>query len=347
MVKLIKNSDLAKSQKVSILTGASAYAALKQIVTKEGILKRDYGFYTLLAVFVFGGFFFSIYYVVITPLSWQLAFWSLVFSFFTVQIGGLIHDSGHRAIFSSSRANDILGYICDGFVTIGYGSWNVTHNKHHASPNTEDEDPDIELPLHSFTKERFAKQKGLLKFLSQFQVYLYYPFRSLVPITRRLSSFRYFKAKRKWSMWWEVTLWAMGIFIYFVLPFLVFPLPKAIFLFIFVNLTTGFYMSNIFAPNHKGMPQIAKDVKLSFLEHQILTTRNVNRHPITDFVFLGLNYQIEHHLFPNCPRNKLKLITPHVLAICKKLNLEFTEVSVLESNKIILRELKQIAAKTQ
>lgn len=346
MAKLIKASDLAKTQRLSMPTGASAYAALKQIVTKEGILKRDYGFYALLAAFVFSGFFFSLYYVVITALSWQLFFWSLVFSFFTVQIGGLIHDSGHRAIFSSSKLNDIFGYFCDAFVTIGYGSWNVTHNAHHAHPNTEDEDPDIELLLHSFTKERFAKQRGLLKFLSKFQVYLYYPLRSIVPITRRLSSIRYFKAKRKWSMWWEVTLWAMGIFIYFVLPFLVFPLPKALFLFIFVNLTTGFYMSNIFAPNHKGMPQIAKNVKISFLEHQILTTRNIYGHPITDFVFLGLNYQIEHHLFPNCPRNKLKLITPYVKEICERLNLDFTEVSVLESNRIILSELKQIAAQT-
>lgn len=102
-------------------------------------------------------------------------------------------------------------------------------------------------------------------------------------------------------------------------------------------------MYNIFAPNHKGMPQLPKDIKISFMEHQIMTTRNIYGHWLTDFVYLGLNYQIEHHLFPNCPRNKLKLITPYVEDICRKMNLEFTRVSVLESNKIILSELNRIA----
>ena len=41
---------------------------------------------------------------------------------------------------------------------------------------------------------------------------------------------------------------------------------------------------------------------MSFLERQVLSSRNVLPHPVTDFVFGGLNYQIEHHLFPTMPR---------------------------------------------
>jgi delta8-fatty-acid desaturase len=58
---------------------------------------------------------------------------------------------------------------------------------------------------------------------------------------------------------------------------------------------------------------------------------------------IGLNYQIEHHLFTHCPRNKLKLLTPYVKRICKKYGLEYTDVGIVETNKIILRELNEVA----
>jgi fatty acid desaturase len=91
------------------------------------------------------------------------------------------------------------------------------------------------------------------------------------------------------------------------------------------------------------MPQIKSGQKISFLEQQIIATRNIKRGFFTDILLLGLNYQIEHHLFPHCPRNKLKLLTPYVKEVCGELNLEFTETNLFESNKIILRELNQVA----
>jgi len=60
---------------------------------------------------------------------------------------------------------------------------------------------------------------------------------------------------------------------------------------------------------------------------------------LTDIILVGLNYQIEHHLFTNCPRNKLKLITPYVKRLCKRLGLDYCEVNLLETNKIIVKEL--------
>ena len=61
----------------------------------------------------------------------------------------------------------------------------------------------------------------------------------------------------------------------------------------------GTYMVSIFAPNHKAMPLLERDSKVDFLRRQVLTSRNVIAHPITDFWYGGLNYQIEHHLFPS------------------------------------------------
>lgn len=139
----------------------------------------------------------------------------------------------------------------------------------------------------------------------------------------------------------------LGMFLWYILPFFIFPFWKAFLFFILTNEVAGFYMLNIFAPNHKGMPQMEKEVKISFLEHQIMTARNIYGHWLTDYLYLGLNYQIEHHLFPNCPRNKLNNITPYVRAICRKYKLSYAQMGIIESNRFILSELKKTSQLTK
>mgnify|MGYP006166833045 CR=1 FL=1 len=58
-------------------------------------------------------------------------------------------------------------------------------------------------------------------------------------------------------------------------------------------------MGAAFAPNHKGMPLVAKDTKLDFFSRQVLTSRNIKGSWLKDNLMGGLNYQVEHHLFPS------------------------------------------------
>ena len=83
------------------------------------------------------------------------------------------------------------------------------------------------------------------------------------------------------------------------------PLGMA-FAFIGVQLAVfGIYMGASFAPNHKGMPIIPADAKLDFFSKQVLTSRNVSGGFWASALLGGLNYQVEHHLFPNMPRPHL------------------------------------------
>jgi fatty acid desaturase len=327
--------------------GMNMYSQLRRDVIQAGILQRDYRYYAVLTAVVTVGVAVSLVQVVRLPTSVALAFWSLIFSFFAVQLCGIIHDAGHRAIFSSTRQNDIIGEVASCFLAMGFQRWRMQHNAHHARTNEEDKDPDLDIPLHAFTYKRFQSQKGVWRYLRTHQAFLFYPLRVLVVFTRRLASVAYFRDQPfGLRLAAEIALWATGMVGWFVIPFLVFPLAKAILLFVVVHLTMGFYLSNIFAPNHKGMPQIAQGTEISFLERQVRTSRNISPNWLTDALYFGLNYQIEHHLFPNCPRNKLKRITPYVRAICQLTNLQYTEVGILESNRIILAELNNIARPT-
>lgn len=331
------------SAKIPMLDGTQAYAQLKQQVTQAGILKRQYPYYTVLILFCFTGIAISLY-EIITHTYWAaLILWGVIFSFFSVQVGGLMHDAGHRAIFKSAKINDIFGQIFGAYLSMGYSSWKYRHNTHHAHPNDIHDDPDVfTFPMLSFSPEFLKKNTGILRYINKFQVVFYYPLILLFNIGMRIYAIGYFRKKTRQHLL-EIAVYTLGLFIWFVLPFMVFDLYKAVILVLVINVAMGFYLMNIFASNHKPMPLIAKDAKPSFLEQQVMTSCNVNPGWVTDFVFLGLNYQIEHHLFPNCPRNKLKYITPYVQDICKKLKLEYTKVSVIEVNKMILTRLHEIS----
>lgn len=323
--------------------GARIYAQLRQTVAEKGILRRAYGYYLFIILTNTTGFFISSYNLFIQQSPIALLFWAIIFSFFSVQLAGLMHDAGHRGIFKSVGMNDTAGYIFAALIAGGFSAWKIKHNMHHAHPNEEGEDPDVELPLLSFTKERFYAKKGFAKLLRRYQAYLYYPLGIFVIFSVRSTAARYFKSQFAIAKIPELTVFLIGIFIWFIVPFLLFPLTKAVVLLIIVNAATGIYLLNVFAPNHKGMPQLRHGVKISFLEQQIMTSRNIYGNLLTDYIYMGLNYQIEHHLFPNCPRNKLHLITPYLLEVCRRLRLEYTQVDILTSNKIILSELHEIA----
>ncbi len=341
--KIINSPALQKSLQTRNREATKTYAELRQTVTDRGILDRSYGYYAWMIVFGFGGFLFAGYLLVITQSPILLVLFSLIFTFFSIQVGGLMHDAGHRAVFATTKANDILGHISCFFLAQSFSYWNFKHNAHHAHPNQEDEDPDVDLPLLSFNRERYLAKRGLAKKLVRYQAYLYYPIGLLVGFSMRIGSYQYFRQQFRWSMYWEIGLFVIGLYAWFVAPFFLFDLPKAILLSVVIHTSMGFYLLNIFAPNHKGMPEIGKGVRLSFFEQQVITSRNIHGHPVTDFVYIGLNYQIEHHLFPNCPRNKLSLLNRHVQRLCRKMKLDYTEVSFVESNKVILRELHDVA----
>jgi hypothetical protein len=89
---------------------------------------------------------------------------------------------------------------------------------------------------------------------------------------------------------------------------------------------------------------LERDSKVDFLRRQVLTSRNVIAHPITDFWYGGLNYQIEHHLFPRLPRNKLREAQPIIRGFCRDHSIAYHETSVLQSYKEILQHLHEVGA---
>jgi fatty acid desaturase len=104
----------------------------------------------------------------------------------------------------------------------------------------------------------------------------------------------------------------------------------------------GVYLGSSFAPNHKGMPILDAADRTGFLRRQVPTSRNVRGGWLTDFALGGLNYQIEHHLFPSMPRPSLRRSQPLVRAFCQQRDLAYCQTSLIDSYAQALRHLNSV-----
>jgi fatty acid desaturase len=331
------------SAQLRLTEHTAAYARLKAEIKGAGILQRSYFFYLPLILTSFGGYALSTWAVVAWDAYPSLLFACLGFTFFTVQLAGLMHDAGHRAVFSSIRLNNLLGLATTAAIGMVFANWKERHNQHHAHPNQEGADPDMEIPFLALSWKDYCAKDAAQRLVSRWQAYYYYPLGALVGFSNRLGSISYFLRNRTRANLARFAFYLPGMFFLFAGPFIAFPLEKAIFVFLVVHVTTGIYLASCFAPNHKGMRTFPPNASVSFLQQQVETSRNVRGGWLTDILLVGLNHQIEHHLFPSCPRNKLRLLNQYVKRVCAEQEIDFCEVSFLRTNQTLVKHLHDVA----
>jgi fatty acid desaturase len=97
-----------------------------------------------------------------------------------------------------------------------------------------------------------------------------------------------------------------------------------------------------FAPNRKGMPIVPKALTLDFLRRQVLMSRNVRGNRVLDVAMSGLNYRVEHHLFPSIPRPHLRRAAPLIAEYCRERGVPYTQTGLWESYGIVLRYINRV-----
>jgi fatty acid desaturase len=263
-----------------------------------------------------------------------------------VLLGLVMHDAGHRQIFVAARRNDLVGLLYANLLLgASISSWRVRHNEHHAHTNELGVDPTLEIPLWAWLEEQAEQQTGVLRLLMKYQAYTFFPVLSLSAFFQGFAAIRHVFFERD-----VPDRLVQGLFLvlhfglYFALLFYALPWWQALIFFAVHFLVMGLHLGLIFAPNHKGMPLVASDHQMDFLTVQAYTTRNVKPHPVVDYLYGGLNYQVEHHLFPGMSRNKLGEARTIVKAFCQERGIPYHETGVLQSYREILRYMHQVAA---
>jgi acyl-lipid Delta6-acetylenase / acyl-lipid (9-3)-desaturase len=82
-----------------------------------------------------------------------------------------------------------------------------------------------------------------------------------------------------------------------------------------MQILAGFLLAMVFVQSHNGM-EVYMDKK-DFVSAQIVSTRNIDSTVWMDWFTGGLNFQIEHHLFPTLPRHNLKRAQNLVMQFCR------------------------------
>ncbi len=329
--------------------GSNNYRHLKIKVRDAGLLGRRKGSYLIMGIVLvalMGG---AITGFILLGDSWFQLLIAAAIGILLTQFAFLTHEASHRQILTSGPANDKIGrFLANVVVGISYQWWMNKHNKHHAMPNTIGKDPDIEWDTISFQTEDAKKQKGFLKWITERQGYLFFPLLTLEGINLHFRSMIYlFTGDRVKGRGKEITVIALRLAIYVAIIFIVLPMGIA-WAFLGVQLAVfGVYMGASFAPNHKGMPMIPKESRIDFFSRQVLTSRNVmGRTPfgnwILSHVFGGLNYQVEHHLFPSMPRANLAGVSKIVREYCHELKVPYTVASVSQSYAQVITYLNKV-----
>jgi fatty acid desaturase len=218
----------------------------------------------------------------------------------------------------------------------GLGSlyWHEKHDRlHHGHPNVEGVDPDIK-PF-PFVSSRGDHEKCGPKsrwFQRHLQGRAFWPMATLMALGMRRSSIVYLaRAKRTGSWWIEVACLVTHYSVRLVIPSIIWGPLVGFGLYSAVWALVGVFLALVFAPAHIGLPIM--HAQNNDWIHQLETTRNLQLPRLISFFFIGLDYQVEHHLFPKIPHQHLPRAAAITRAWCERHGIPYLSVPYLYALK--------------
>lgn len=320
------------------------YAELKRTLKQAGAMERQIPYYLYKIGLTLGLLVLSLSFLAVVSNFWLQLLNAIFLAFIFGQASFIVHDAGHQQIFSAAWKNNTVGLLhANLLIGASFSGWVHKHNQHHANPNQPGLDPDAVSAGLAFTPEQARNKSWFERPVVRAQVYLCFLLFLLEAVVLRIVSLKFlFQNKSKYRLA-ELLLILTHYALYFGVLFSLLGTLRATLFVIVHQAFYGLYMGSVFITNHTGMLMVDKDAELGFLEQQVLTARNVNAHPLTDFWCGALNYQIEHHLFPRIARNKMKEAQKTVRPFCQTHSIPYHETPLLQSYKEMLQHLRAVS----
>jgi fatty acid desaturase len=324
------------------------FRALALQVRAMGLLDPRPAYYRAKIILTIVAFFAGWALFVFVGNSWAaLAVAPLLGLMFT-QLGFIGHDVGHNQVFCSRRRNRLLGLIVgNALIGLSFGWWVPKHNAHHAHPNELGRDPDIgggsALPASDAEREGHGP---VASWLARWQAPLFFPLMLLRSSGMHVLGIQRLARRRDRAAAVEACLIVLHAVSYLAVVLWVLSPLRALAFVVVQQGVFSLYLGISFAPNHKGMPVIEAGTAAGFARRQVVTARNISGGPLTTFLLGGLNYQIEHHLFPSMPRPNLRRVQGLVRDFCTATGLGYSEESFTGSFRQIIHHLNEAGTAT-
>jgi fatty acid desaturase/predicted heme/steroid binding protein len=293
---------------------------------------------------------------------------------FWQQCGWLAHDFIHHQVFQNRQLGDMMGILVGNvFQGFSLSWWKNKHNTHHAvpnlhesSPDAHDGDPDIDtMPLLAWSikmAER-ARDSPWGRFFIKYQAVFYFPILLAARLSWLYQSYLYAFESTKTSVNEETSNWKpksnivnraikypklerFCLVLHYVWLFVLclqMPLLTSLCFFLMSQFCCGLFLALVFGLGHNGMSVYDASKRPDFWKLQVTTTRNVTSNVFVDWFCGGLQYQVEHHLFPMVPRHNLKKTHQLVAAFCKEHNVHYHEASMWKGTLEVLSFLDGVS----
>jgi fatty acid desaturase len=292
---------------------------------------------------------------------------AIFMALFWQQSAWLVHDYLHHQVFKNRFYGDVMGLILNNFCQ-GFSVqwWKSKHSSHHAVPNLHasvegacDGDPDIDtMPFLAWTlkmAER-ARDSDMGRFMIRYQAILYFPLLLFARLSWAHQSWVFV-----WGGWGQHSVQGadidrrkmpyrsaekVGLVLHYIGMLTIMSnmqIVNAICFFLLAQTTCGFLLAIVFGLGHNGMATYPASERPDFWKLQVSTTRNITSNWFVDWFCGGLQYQVDHHLFPSLPRHNLKKVHSLVESFCKEQGVTYHEADMWDGTIEVLSHLDKVA----
>ena len=271
--------------------------------------------------------------------TWLLSCMAILMGILMSAIGmAIMHDANHESFSKKQWVNFLFGFSIH--LVGGYApNWKMQHNvDHHSFTNSVDHDSDLET-RGLFRFSELQPWKKIHRFQA-FYAPFFYAIMTLFWCTWKDfgQAYRYYKERREdfQNIVFHLTMITclkIGYFIFWIIIPILFWNASwyQVFLFFFLmHFTAGLFLSLVFQPAHvSSLTEFSEAVEYGDrTEHQILTTCNFGmKSKFLTWITGGLNYQIEHHLFPYISHIHYPKIARIVEVYCYEKKLPYNKMS--------------------
>jgi fatty acid desaturase len=247
------------------------------------------------------------------------------------------HEAAHGSFASGKLHNEIMLHIAFPlFAGLGAQHWKNKHNhRHHGHPNVVGQDHDIELwPMATSSLQHQEAGRFRRWWQRNFQGYLFWPLNLLLAYVMRLASWTQIVGRIRAGRVDRMLLVDIGCLVahytlWLVVPSFVFGLLPTVLLYVGLWSIVGLLLGLVFAPAHMGLPIVgpkSAGAKGDGWLHQLETTRNLVMPRWMSWFFVGLDHQVEHHLFPRIPHQEVRRARHITRAWCERVGAPHQEI---------------------
>lgn len=274
----------------------------------------------------------------------------------------ICHDALHGSYSDKTWINKSLGFLFN-FIGANVYVWNITHNKvHHTYTNIIGHDGDLDVAPGLVRVSPEEKKKSIHNYQHIYAFFLY----SLASISWffRKDYVKFFQKNIGSHVNKHPKIEYFNLFFYKAFYYTLFIVVPLVFMditwwqyligYLSMNFAMGlvlglvFQLAHLVEDTHMPHPKESENIEEAWAEHQIKTTANFARKSkIATFLCGGLNYQVEHHLFPKICHIHYPAMSEIVKQTAHEFQLPYHEnetfYSALKSHYHFLRRLGQAA----